>query len=254
MSLIFYGRPVGVPGVSVRSWHDDPKLRLEHDRRARRKPWVRMVVVHTSWGKSPVNVRPGVGPNLRGDERMVEHWNSDPEFSGAHVAIDSDGSVVCCADLGDETTFHATSVNDISVGIEIKQTDRGDIWNCQLEVLVAVVDTITRELGIQRQLHYPYRGPIARLSSGGADCVGVFGHRDQTCRRGAGDPGDPAMVALIGSGYEPFRFHLGEDRDVWRGRQEQYGLRPDGIPGRMTVAALERAGVPRGLWVSRPGD
>lgn len=258
--LILANRRVPVDGVALQSWHDNPGLRLgAPEMRPRRTPWVRSVIVHTTQGTDPVVLRAGVGPDNGAELRTVRMWAADSRCAGAHIIIDSDGSAACIADLVTEATYHATSVNEVSIGIEIKQTIYREVWQVQLDVLVAIVDVVTRELGIQRQVHAPYRGPVSRLVAGGEDCVGVFGHRDQTNNRGPGDPGDVVMEAFAAASYERYGFHTREDLGVWRGRQQLLrgqgsDVAVDGVPGPATRQALCEAGRPHGLWVSRPGD
>lgn len=173
------------------------------------------------------------------------------------MIVDFDGSVACCADLVREATFHCPNgIYPISVGIEIVQGKDAELYEGQLDVVVQVVDTITRAMGIQRQIPHRYLGPVKRFSEGGGqDAVGVVGHRDCDKNRGRGDPGPRIMNMLGLAGYEPVDYDRSEDRDIWRRRQRAVGIDPtDGIPGPITRAALERAGHPHGQWVKRPGD
>ena len=84
--------------------------------------------------------------------------------------------------------------------------------------------------------------------------VGIYGHRDCSNNRGAGDPGDAIMALLCEHGYESFDFSTNEDRETWMKRQEEIDLLPDGIPGPKTAMTLAQKGYPNGLWISRPGD
>ena len=124
-------------------------------------------------------------------------------------------------------------------------------------VTLSLLDRLTALLGIQRQYHSPYLGeahPVARLAAGGADCVGIFGHRDQTTERGRGDPGDAVMAAGAEASYLGLNFDTGADREFWRPIQRDLGIEADGIPGPQTVAALVAAGHRCGMWVPRPRD
>src|SRR5262249_5627231 len=154
-----------------------------------------------------------------------------------------------------EETYHATSVNPRSIGIEIKQGKDCELYEKQLAVVADLVDWITVDLGIQRQIPDRYRGALKRLEAGGADFYGVFGHRGQTTGRGAGDPGDLVMQELVARGYERFNLAVAEDRVVWKRRQRALGIEGaeiDGIPGPITKAVLRARGYAGGLWTLAP--
>jgi hypothetical protein len=190
---------------------------------------------------------------------VARYWSTSELASGAHLICDFDGSWVCVADLATECAYHATTVNDVSIGIEICQGRAAELCEGQLDSVVAMVDFVTAHFRIQRQIPRAYRGPIRRLEDGGADCVGVFGHRDQTDNRGPGDPGDAIMEKLAAAGYERFDFAANEDLAIWRERQRDLArrhgapLNEDGVPGPATAARLELLGYPRGIWTAR-GD
>jgi hypothetical protein len=169
--------------------------------------------------------------------------------------VDYDGAVSCCADLLRTATYHAGAVNNVTIGIEIAQGSRAELYAGQLEAVVVLCDWLTKRFGIQRQIPDGYHGPIERLETGARDFVGVFGHRDCSVTRGAGDPGDEIFRLLAAAGYEAWNLAQRQDISVWKARQHQLGLLTcDGIPGPSTVAALALAARPGGLWVKRPGD
>jgi N-acetyl-anhydromuramyl-L-alanine amidase AmpD len=260
---------VVVPGLVVSNWNDDPKLRLRvgqgagSDGRARKTSWVRSIVLHTTKGipggkdRRPQQIRPGMGPPGPAAEAVARYWASSELASGAHLVCDFDGSWICLADLATEAAYHATSMNDVSIGIEICQGAAAELYEGQLDSVVVMVDFLTARFGIQRQIPHAYVGPVPRLEAGGADCVGVFGHRDQTGNRGAGDPGDHVMARLADAGYERFDFTTGEDLRIWRDRQQALARKQgaaitvDGVPGPRTTARLREYGYPRGLWSGR---
>lgn len=276
VGLLISGRRVPVPGVKVVTYLDDPKLALRvgrpdgnNDGRKRRGA-VSKVILHTTKGipggkdRRPQDIRQGMGPDAKGDERVARFWSTDPTPSGAHLTVDHDGSVAQHADLAAVAAYHATAVNDVSIGIEVYQGAGAELYSGQLEVVRKVVDVITMEFGIQRQFHAPYRRrPLDRLDEANGDgptCVGVFGHRDQTDRRGAGDPGDAIFDVLALAGYEAFDFDRNSDRETWNTRQREINARlavgqriaVDGIPGPATVAALRALGYAGGLWALPP--
>lgn len=255
-----------LPGLQTRSWFEGSGLHLSpDDRRPRSGPrsWVRSLILHTTVGDEPQIVVPGIGaPGLA--PRVIRNWGNDPKHAGAHLVIDQDGTIFCVADLLLDATFHARAINEVSIGIELAQTKQLEIRTVQLEVLIKLCDRLTEleappscpiKIAIQRQFYRPYRGsshPVGRLAAGGQDCVGVFGHRDQSDERSAGDPGDAVFRWLNVAGYEAFDGEQYEDVRVWSGRQAALGLKADGVPGPMTRAGLQRAGHAHGLWVPRP--
>jgi len=250
--LILNGASTPTPFLS-KSFLEDPAYRLGSSDRGPRSGWVRGIVLHTTQGRYPQPILPGFG---RGGGALanVQYWNRAPDYAGAHLLVDTDGTVYQTSDLISEQTWHATSVNPVTVGIEIVQGTDGSLYQGQLERAVQLVNWLTSKLGIQRQipLGYDEHTPIARLVAGGRDVVGVYGHRDQTGNRGRGDPGDTIMTMLAAAGYEMFDLNSGQDLSVWSGRQRDLGLTADGVPGQATVQALKTTR-PGGLWVDVQG-
>jgi len=259
MALIIRDTEIEVPGIYVRSWKDDPKLKLaDEEYKKRPDTWVRGIILHTTKGipggrdRRPQDIRPGYGPDTGRDERMAQMWSMDDRKAGAHIVVDHDGSMTCLADLQDHAPYHAGNVNNVTIGIEIYQGSKAELYEGQLQEVVKLVDFLTRTFWIQRQLHWPYgRQALKRGLKRGLDMVGVFGHRDVSNNRGEGDPGNPIMEMLIEAGYESYNFAHNEDKEVWAQRQELLGVLPDGIPGPTTVGTTGSA---TGLWVERPGD
>lgn len=259
--LVIDGQVVQVPGVKCASWHDDPEMRLTTgDFRARVSPRVQSFLIHCTQGDWPQIVRPGAGPPGLA-KRTVRNWAGDDRHAGSHVVIDADGTVWCVADLLRSATYHAELINELSVGIEIAQTPRQEIWQASIDALMQVtsaglLDFLTDRFFVQRQFHSPYLGDsrcVDRLASGGRDCVGVFGHRDQTTRRGRGDPGDAVFTRVAACRYESWNYAARADLTAWSPRQASVGAVPDGIPGPATARAL-LASIGRPMWVARPGD
>jgi hypothetical protein len=51
MALVIAGAQVEIPDLEVRSWKDDPKLKLKQgDYRKRPDTWVRGIILHTTKG------------------------------------------------------------------------------------------------------------------------------------------------------------------------------------------------------------
>jgi peptidoglycan hydrolase-like protein with peptidoglycan-binding domain len=138
----------------------------------------------------------------------------------------------------------------------MKEKPGGGVYEATLDTAVKVCIATCRALGIQLQMPKlgTYTGhPIPCMSDegktpGGPDTIGIFGHRDNTERRGRWDPGEAVFQRLAALGVEQLDFAAGEDREVWASRQRALGLPADGIPGPGTVAALKAAGYTDGIW------
>jgi len=264
MSVIVGGKQVELAGVRSRSWFDDVAMRLGPNDRRRRFPVPRInsIIIHATVGDEPQIVRQGMGPPGMA-ARTANAWRADDaenRHAGSQLVVDSNGTVWCLADLLTEAAYHAEELNEHSIGIEIVQTSKLEIFTASCDALLWTIDGLTRLFGIQRQFHAPYLGdshPVGRLARGGKDCMGIFGHRDATTKRGRGDPGDYVFEILKRAGYEPMNFETGEDLEIWKKRQAELcvpGLAIDGVPGPLTTAALLASGRRYGLWVPRPGD
>lgn len=251
--LIIGGEIVRVPWLNVRNWFDDARLRIrDGDRRARDTSWVRSILYHmTRADPLVVTVRPGRGPSTGGIFKVCNAWGTDVDtHAGSHLVVDWDGTIACCADLQTEAAYHATTINDVSIGIEIYQDSDGSVYDWQMRTATLLGIVLAQRFGIWRQTQYPYVGEIDRLAAGGNDCVGMFGHRDQTSDRGPGDPGDQIYQYLRQYGTESFDFSQGADVIEWKNRQtamnqvlREQGLDEidvDGVPGPATVAAYKQ--------------
>lgn len=260
--LLIDGVRYDVPGVNVIGPGDEPWAVLDgHDGKPRTE-WVRQITIHTTKGIHPQPLRAGKGAGGRA-KAVAAFWRGDANHSAAHLVVDNDGSILCLADLAKTQTYHATTVNPWSVGIEMYQEANGGIYEAVLDSTVALVMRLCDLMGIPFQGEarpYTSNGILQRLLHGGEDVVGVFGHRDNawdfkrnTSTRGRGDPGDAIFARLRASGMMVHHYDrqpLGGDRvfwgDVQRALNRAHGLRlnPDGVCGPATVAALRT----HGLW------
>lgn len=256
--FVIDGKRIRVAGLDVTSWQDDPRLRLVMgEDGSRRKPsaWIRAVVLHTTKGLRGGAPLPGFGRPVSAGLRCARYWSTDGRRAGAHIVVDHDGAVTCLADLALEVANHCPEWNAHSVGIELYQGAKGELYEGQLDVCVAVCDFLTRTFGIQRQIPHQYLGALARFLPGDSSVVGVIGHRDAAKNRDWGDPGNAIFNRLGLAGYESLNFDAREDLDVWRRRQRDLGIpKGDGIPGPRTITVLRELGRPHGMWVPRPGD
>lgn len=280
--IVLDGRVVPVPGVDVHSYLDDPRIPKATDgykirrrpcgpkRDAADGPWIRSIVLHTVHGKRGGTLRTGLGPPSQRDVWYAAYQARTPRDVSWDYTVDTDGSIAVSNDPLRNATWHAGGVNRLSIGIELVQESDGSLWVGQLDALVKLLDTVTRELRIQRQCPPPLqRGVFSRLHTvmtsphlhetagtdpGGASIVGIYGHRNQTIQRGQGDPQDWPFERLLDAGYEGFDMARGEDLDEWKRRQTALGIGADGVAGPATVAAVEASGRKRGLWTTRPND
>lgn len=263
MGFVIRGKVAEVPGLVVQSWHDVAAYRLRigvnHPDGYYCGPrTVRGICHHTTKGipggsdLRPQIIKPGVGPH-GGSDACARWWSTSPAAAGAAIVGDRDGTLVCLADLVYEVTYHCGSPNNgYSVGWEHYQDQDAGIWEATISSAVKGSIALSDLLDIPRQVHWPYLGhPVARLDKpGGADYRGHYGHRDASSRRGAGDPGDFIIEALINSGFEAFNVEKDEDLKAWRNRQAQLNaagaspsLTVDGIPGPATYKAMRQTGL-----------
>ena len=253
--LLVNGKEVPVPGLDIINGNDASWCRLSgKDSRVRPTSWVRQIIIHTTKGDWPQSVLPGAGKGGKA-KFAAEMWRDDPTYSGAHIVIDNNGTVACLCDLATTESYHATVSNPWSIGIEMYQESGGGVYAAVYDAMVKLVPALCKIFGIQFQIpKQPYRNePLRRMAKGGEDCVGVFGHRDNTDRRGHGDPGDEIFARLAAVGAERFDHNAGEDLDVWKKRQAELNasgarLTIDGVPGPSTIEALKATGYADGVW------
>jgi hypothetical protein len=113
--LVIDGKVEEIPGIRVLSWYDDPVLRLKmgEDMRQRYTRWIRGICLHTTKGipggkdLRPQKVLPGLGSHNSQGEKVAKFWATDGRQAGAHLVVDFDGEVSCCADLLTEAAYHA---------------------------------------------------------------------------------------------------------------------------------------------------
>lgn len=267
--ILYNGKLYTIPGVTVLSpgERDWVKMAL-NDYRLRETPWIRQITIHTTQGKI-AKIKPGIGPS-DGAKRTAVSWAENPQPGGAPFVISADGTIACLVDIGKYMTYHATTVNPWSVGIEIYQEPDGTIYEIQLQVCAILVRFLCNLLGIPFQgsgRTYVENGILQRMLHGGPDVVGVFGHRDNawqfpewmtpeqravypngTSSRGRGDPGDEIFRYLDVAGKMNFDIDAREEIKFWKKMQSMLNvvhgakLTVDGICGPGTVQALRDAG------------
>jgi len=259
-NILVGGELIAVDGLTVIGPHQAAWVYLDAgDGCPRsRNAWVRQFILHKTIADDPEYVIPGAGAT-GADERTAEDWEDDPRHAGAHACVGYDGRVAQLADYLLEESYHATVSNPYSVGVEMCEVRGGGVYRATLQAAVALTIASCRALGIQLQHRRSYNGqPLRRMLNGGPDCVGIFGHRDNTTDRGRWDPGDVIFAMLRAAGSEDYDFDAGEDLAQWRKRQtwlvsRGHALDVDGIPGRETLAALKAEGFVDGLWaLGRP--
>lgn len=262
--LLIRGKLVPVPGLTVipPASHGGPKWAalVPGDCTPRGTSWVRQVIVHTTKGNWPQHVVAGSGPG--GSDRVVaDFWRDDPVHSAAHLVVDTDGSVVCLCDLAEVVAYHAEASNPWSIGIEMYQLSDGGIYDATLIATTVLVEFLCSAFGIPQLMpRGPYRNqPLHRMEIGSGstrhqlgapDAVGVFGHRDNTERRGRGDPGDEIFKRLAAIGWEGADYDGSEDLHLGAQRQQALNVRGelldvDGVCGPASWAAMKRQGFSR---------
>lgn len=195
MPLIVDGVAVELPGCRALSWHDEPALRLHFPLMglSRRQLEVQAVILHTTRGdRSDLVLDVEAPPEACTGRQTIHIWQRGDRHAGAHVVVDADGTLLCLGDLVREVSYHCVGLNGASIGVEVVQQPSGAIYRRQVDVVVALVQLLTERLRIPRRVAWPYRGARA-----GMELVrGVFGHRDASSNRGAGDPGDVIMGTI----------------------------------------------------------
>ncbi len=257
-------------------------------------PQPQMITNHTTKGLWPQKIVPG-SPTYDAVLRckqIADDWRIGPrgsKLSGSAAFIVCGKFVVQLVDPVVFITYHAgqNEVNTRSIGIEMVQEADGSLHSDTLDTTVELNVLLADACGIPFQVH----GVIApandnakaevpvvrRLRQGGADCCGVFGHRDNSWiepewlplryqgeqlermrrtypdgygDRGRGDPGDEIVLRLKRRGALSFDFHQRQDLAWWMRVQHELNLRfganlrEDGVCGPRTVAEMRR----RGLW------
>lgn len=264
MSIIYNDKRIQVPGLETRSFLDGISwIKAITDFNPRKSP-ANKIVAHTHDGVKG-KVLPGNGPNSTIDDALARYQVNTERMVSWDYTVDTNGAVTVQSDPAKVYSWQAgfPLMNSRSVGFEMIQTSKGDLYQGQLEKTVLLIDALTAIMGIQRQIVWnsskncPRVGVVKRLQSGGTDFIGILGHRNCSADRGPGDPGDHLFYALKAAGYECFDLDNKEDLLAWTERQKNLGIplaECDGIPGPKTVAALKAAGKKHGLWVSRPID
>ena len=204
MTLIIDGQRIETPGLETISWLDDPAVPRVKDGRRRVPQSARAIVIHTVRGKlGRVADAPSV-PSARA-ERYARYQATTTRDVSWHITVDTDGTIVQSADIAAWTCWHATSVNGWTIGIELVQESDGTVYRAQLAAVVALCDLLCARLGIERRVParggVPIVGVVPRLTGTDGPWSGVFGHRNQTRQRGAGDPGSSVFLALLAAGY-----------------------------------------------------
>ena len=208
MGVVISNRIFEIPGIVSTSYLEDPSLRLSsQDRRRRKHGEVRALVWHTTGGypdqehPTPQRVRPEAAPAraLRG-RRVEEMWENDTRCAGSHLILDADGSVLCLADLQEEAAYHAGQANEYTIGIEVVQQPDSSLYVAQIAAVPVLGDWLSAAFGLPRRACYPYTGVRNDI----LEELGSYGHRDCSDNRGAGDPGDFIMRALLDAGWTAF--------------------------------------------------
>ena len=283
MSIVLYNKKIDVPNTA--SWLDDAatvlavtrgktsKIPLSREGYARdpSKYWLRGHVTHTTSGTvNRLDPKPVIESAKDWLFAKYSVTNDDKSWT---LTKDLDESAIQVSDPGALGTWHAGQVNQVTDGWELVQTGNGTLTQTQLDGYVRLCDEWSYHCGIPRVIAWrggaPFMGMLTRaLSShgaGGSLCL-FYGHcniwsvKKSTGRlvavRGPGDPSELPFRALKEAGYLALDVEKGEDLEMWKTLQAQFGLDPDGVPGPQTRGALIRSGRygTGGMLVPRPGD
>ncbi len=260
MGIIHKERNIQVPGLDIKSWLDDSKIKQVTDK-DRRSTWIRAFILHTVHGKLGT-VKPGKGPPGPLAERYANYQtNTDRDVSWDYTE-DLDGSFIVQNDPTKFYTWQAGAANRFTLGMEMVQEENGDLYSDQIDKAVQFIDAITALNGIQRVIPWntgedkPITKKIDRLETCN-DFVGVLAHYHQTTNRGLGDPGPHIFYALKAAGYKLFDPRRNEEKDFWKAIQRSVGMSVadvDGVPGPKTRRLLRDTGRKHGMIVQRPMD
>lgn len=271
--IILDGKGYVVPGLETLSWLDNPKRIPKITKTTPRKRAIQSIFVHTTRGMVCKALRPG-GENSDLAFAYARSQVMSKREASWDFTVNTDGVILQQNDPVLAFSWHATQVNPYSIGIEMVQEEDGTLHEDTIHATAVLVTSLCEELGLQKQTAWepasdrPYLGRIERMDPGfgGADCVGIHGHRNVwTYRskddhklvpaRGPGDPNSFIFERLVTEHrFEKLAFHGKDPQDlrVWKGRQKAIGfqgLDVDGIPGPKTTARLKDLGYVHGLWV-----
>lgn len=262
MTITINTKDYNIPNLTTKSWKDGISwLKYITDKSPRNKP-IRSIVVHTHEGLKSALIQ-GIGPSSSTAQALARYQvNTDREVSWDYT-VDSDGTVLVQNDPALDYSWQAGSINPVSLGIELVQTNINgtrSLYSEQVQKAVFLIGFLTAVLGIQRQIPWdkqrdkPVLTQIPRIQNS-KNFYGVLGHVQLTKDRGPGDPGEHIFYALRDAGYELFDINLNEDIETWKKRQAVLGiLNPDGIPGAETTRRIKDSGMKNGMWVKRPID
>jgi hypothetical protein len=261
-NIILGGRRVPVPGAVAVNWTDGGCIQEATDTTIRRHA-PQNITIHTEDGE-PRDPPVTSGAVTSHACRLARYQVTSAREVAWDFFVASMGFLVQQNDPVFRYTSQAGNVNGYSLGVETEQGAGGAVDIEAIHGGVSLYDTLTRELGIARQVPailvggrlVPDRRVLARFAPGhdGATWIGLEGHRNICACRGPGDPGDAIMQALLDAGYEGFDLASWEDFEVWRARQAVLGVPQTGMPDAATLAALKRNGIKHGMMVWRPGD
>lgn len=261
-----------VDGLNIVQWGERPQAKLSAgDFAFRDTTWIRQITIHTTGGHWPQPIKPGAGAGGLAANVGV-HWQKDPEHSGAHIVIDTNGDVWVMCNLMKHAAYHATTVNDWSIGIEMCTLHDGSIYQATLDACVKLVMALCDLFGIPFQTTsriYKSNTLVSRMKDGGKYVVGVFGHRDNAWKfpwqldkavrakypngyasRGQGDPGDAIYTLCRRAGAMNLDFEKLGDLAYWKPVQRAYNVKygykldEDGICGPDMVRVLRK----HGMW------
>jgi N-acetyl-anhydromuramyl-L-alanine amidase AmpD len=119
--------------------------------------------------------------------------------ASAHLWVGERGTVLCTADLLDERTWHASSCNPFSIGIEMVERSDGSVFSATIQTTVALVEWLCGRFGIPKIIPMVDGQHVTKPFSSVTKFRGIVGHRNQT---GKHDPGNGIFDALFAARFQ----------------------------------------------------
>jgi hypothetical protein len=270
MSIVWAGQRFEIPGLTTRSYLDPlgpPQSRNVYTEQrgapgeynpALVQP-ITGLVWHSTQGTATGAISSGPCINERSAIAIAKDFDRASRNASTTFVIAESGLVLNLSDLVWARCWGAGLWNPFVIQTELDQSSRTELCANTINAGVRLAWWLTLACGLQPMCPVhpdgsPDLGDIPQLQGDAArDFRGSYYHAAQDVR-GSGDPGPAFGRALVAAGFEGFDLRSGQDRDVWRARQQWLGLPPDlcdGIAGQHTRDALVHK-LGRPTWVLPP--
>ena len=251
-------KPLHIPGLRIRHYEGEAALqRWGYPRGGYR---VDKIGLHNIRGDWP-EVLTEESRDTQTDEAIARMFDED-DRSGTHFIIDGDGSIVQVADPGTRLCYHihAPAWNRTSIGIEWAKYADGAITVPSLEAGNKLCQALCISFWIPMTIA-AYDGVFNReVAEDDPHFAGLGPHCLVTNKRGKGDCGLIIPRYLVKNG--PFEVldvrvdSTGESEytRIYKKRQTEVGVHPDGWPGIAFRNACKAAGYQHGIYQLGKGD